>query len=468
MAPELAWGKTKEAGPAVDVYALGAILYELLTGQPPFRGQVMDILDQVRFEPPRRPTSLRPDVPPNLELICLKCLAKKPEQRYATAETLAEELRRFQTGKEIQTSPPPAPQEEFESGAANDSSPFTTFSLPSEGGHSSDPEEGGREAPSTTSWSRESGEDSLRFSLPPDSDLLEEVSRDPFGVLYKSRESGAGSLSFSLPPNYELLEEVGRGGLAAVYKCRQRNMGRTVALKVPHPTLAGDSSISERFRIEANVLSRLQHPNIVQVFDFGVHEAQPYVALEFLDGGTLADRLAGQPQPDRQSAEIVQTLAKAMHYVHEHGFVHRNLKPRAVMFAATGTPKIVSFSLVRAPDLGTDNLEREGEIVGTPAYMAPEQAAGRAVTPSADVYALGVILYEMLTGRPPFKGDHAFEIFQQAVEKEPERPRKVNPRAGRRLEAICLKCLQKDPARRQATANELADDLGRYLHGWFR
>src|SRR5262249_33671231 len=262
-------------------------LYELLTGRPPFRGPLMDILDQVRFESPRRPTSLRPEVPPNLELICLKCLAKKPEQRYATAETLAEELQRFQTGNTVQTRPPPAPQEESEPGDVSDSNRLLPFSPTNEWEPSSDLDEAEREAASKASW---------------------------------SRASGAEPSSFSVPPNYELLEEVGRGGLAVVYKCRQRNLSRTVALKMPHRTDARDQSISERFRIEAAALSRLQHPNVVQVFDCGVYDGQPYVVLEFLDGGTLAEKLGGQPQPHRQSAQMVQTLARAMHYVHEHNF----------------------------------------------------------------------------------------------------------------------------------------------------
>jgi serine/threonine protein kinase len=410
MAPEVAWGKTKEAGPAVDIYALGAILYELLTGHHPFRGTTAEIIDQARFEPPRRLTFLRPGIPLTIENICLRCLAKKPHQRYETAAALAHDLRRFQSDEPIssQTTAEWHPRLQ----PAEDDPPRGTAS------GSSDPDI--------------SGPDSLA------------------------------------PPNYELLEEICRGGLAVVYKARQINLGRIVALRLPHRASDRDETATARFRIEATVLSRLQHPNIVQILDFGEHENWPYLALEFLDGGTLAQRLAGWTHPEGDSAQLVQTLARAMHLAHQQGFVHRNLKPRVVMFANSDIPKIINFGLVRAPALGTDDLEPEGAVLGTPSYMAPEQASGQLqkIGPSADVYGLGAILYEMLTGRPPFQGA-VVDVLHKVMTETPAPPRAVNPRIGRRLEAICLKALEKDPARRQASAAELADDLNGYSAGWF-
>jgi serine/threonine-protein kinase len=420
MAPEVAWGKTKEAGPAVDIYALGGVLYLLLTGQPPFRGTPAEIIDQARFEPPRRLTFLRPGIPLAVEEICLKCLAKKPHQRYETAAALAHDLRRLQGDDPIWSEPI--------------SSQTTQEWHPR-------PPPGEDSRRGTASWSSN-----------PD-------------------VGGSGSLA---PPNYELLEEVGRGGLAVVYKARQINLGRIVALRLPHRAYGRDQMTDARFRIEATVLSRLQHPNIVQIFDFGEYETCPYLALEFLDGGTLAQRLAGRPHPEGDSAQLVQTLARAMHVAHQQHFVHRNLKPHVVMFANSDVPKIINFAAVCASALGTDDLDREETIVGTPSvgtpsYMAPEQVSGQAqkIGPSVDVYGLGAILYAMLTGRPPFQANSAFDVLRKVMTEAPARPRTLNPRVGRRLEAICLKALEKDPAHRQASAAELADDLNRYLTSWF-
>jgi serine/threonine protein kinase len=435
LAPELAWGKTKDAGPAVDVYALGAILYELLTGQPPFRGPLMDILDQVRFEPPRRPTSLRPEVPTDLELICLKCLFKKPEQRYTTAEALADELRRFGEGKPVQTQPPPIPAE------ADDQSHREV--LPEVGA------EGGS-SPPTRPWSGSRGVKGSRISP---------------------------------PPNYELLEEICTEPLAMVYKARQISLNRIIAYKVHCRGWWGGQEAHKRLDMEAALLSRFQHPNIVQIFDYGEYDDQTYLALEFLEGGSLSQRITGHPQSARQVAQVIQALALTMDYVHKHNFVHGHLTPHVVIFSTTGNPKITQFSLGRSPQLGMDDLASgKSRILGSPCYMAPEQlrggfvgsptlSIGGVIGPSADVYALGAILYEMLTGRPPFRGPTTRELAHFLDEivwkKEPERPRSINPRVGRRLEAICLKCLQKDPAHRQQSASELADDLGRYLRSWF-
>jgi tetratricopeptide (TPR) repeat protein/tRNA A-37 threonylcarbamoyl transferase component Bud32 len=265
-------------------------------------------------------------------------------------------------------------------------------------------------------------------------------------------------------PGYEILAELGRGGMGVVYKARQRNLNRVVALKM---ILAGSHAGIEataRFLQEAETVARLKHPNIVSVYDFGSHDGKPYFSLEYLEGGSLADRLGGEPQPPAAAAQTLETLARAVHAAHELGIVHRDLKPANVLLAADGTPKIVDFGLAKQGDVG---LTATGDILGTPSYMAPEQATGatKAVGPAADIYALGAILYELLTGRPPFKGATVWDTVQMVVDAAPVAPSQFQPKVPRDLETICLKCLQKEPHRRYPSALALADDLHRFLGG---
>jgi tetratricopeptide (TPR) repeat protein len=263
---------------------------------------------------------------------------------------------------------------------------------------------------------------------------------------------------------YEVLEELGRGGMGVVYKARQSGLKRVVALKMIQPA-AGGVPLA-RFRAEAEALARLQHPHIVQVYEVGEHEGRPFLALELLTGGSLDRHLQGAPQPPRRAAQLVATLARAVHAAHERGVVHRDLKPANVMLAEDGTPKITDFGL--AKDLHDDSgRTRTGDILGTPNYMAPEQARGKScgVTPRTDVYALGAILYELLTGRPPFSGETLWDTLEQVARQEPVPPRRLQPKAPRDLETVCLKCLEKEPARRYASAAELADDCDAFLQG---
>ena len=262
---------------------------------------------------------------------------------------------------------------------------------------------------------------------------------------------------------YELLEELGRGGMGVVYKARQNKLHRLVALKM---ILAGEHAGEKelaRFRSEGEAAARLQHPNIVQIFEIGEHEGHPYFSLEFVEGGSLAQKLDGTPLPPRKAAGLVETLARAMHAAHQAGIVHRDLKPANVLLTADGMPKITDFGLAKKLD-DAAGPTASNAIMGTPSYMAPEQAGGdsKAVGPAADVYALGAILYELLTGRPPFRAETPLDTILQVVTVDPVPPRQLQPKAPRDLETICLKCLEKDPHKRYSSAEALAEDLRRF------
>ncbi len=270
--------------------------------------------------------------------------------------------------------------------------------------------------------------------------------------------------------DYDLLEEVGRGGMGVVFKARQKSLDRTVALKLLRADGTGEER--KRFDREALAVARLQHPNIVQVYEVGETDGQAFVSLEFVDGQSLARRLRGTPLPARQAAALVEILARAMDYAHEKGVIHRDLKPANVLLA--GTPemrldaciaKVADFGL--AKKLDTQGDTRSGAVLGTPSYMAPEQAEARsaAVDRRTDVYGLGAILYELLTGRPPFRADTPLQTLKQVVEAEPARPWLLNAAVSLDLETVCLKCLQKEPQARYPSAEALADDLGRFVRG---
>jgi serine/threonine protein kinase len=265
---------------------------------------------------------------------------------------------------------------------------------------------------------------------------------------------------------YELLTKLGHGGMGVVYKARQKGLNRVVALKTLQAGIGVGREALARFLTEVELLAQVQHPNIVQVYDVGEHDGQPYFSMEFMEGGSLARKLASTPQPARSAAELVETLARALEYAHRRGIVHRDLKPANVLLAADGAPKIADFGLAKRLDCEVGQTQT-GAILGTPSYMAPEQAEGhvREVGRLADVYALGVILYECLTGRPPFKAATVWETLAQVREQEPVPVRQLIPAAPRDLETVCLKCLQKQPAKRYDSAEALADDLRRFLVG---
>ena len=277
----------------------------------------------------------------------------------------------------------------------------------------------------------------------------------------EQKETGANG-----PVDYEILGELGRGGMGIVYKALHRRLNRLVALKMIRGGMHADDIQIARFKIEAEAVAALRHPNILQIYDIGESNGLPYVALELLEGGSLSDRLKGTALPPRKAAEWMVPLALAMDTAHQAGIVHRDLKSANILFTSDGVPKITDFGLAKRLEMD-EGQTHTGQVIGTPSYMAPEQARGdtKTVGPAADIYALGAMLYEMLTGRPPFKGASAMETVKQVIEVEPVAPSRVQFRVPRDLETICLKCLQKDPRKRYATAKELADDLNRYLSG---
>ena len=289
--------------------------------------------------------------------------------------------------------------------------------------------------------------------------------------------------------DYDILDEVGRGGMGVVYRARHRGLHRLAALKM---VLAGEfaSPTQElRFRLEAELAARVRHPNIVQVYEIGSYQDRPFLAMEWVEGGSLADRLDGKPWPPGDAASLLETLARAIHVAHCEGVVHRDLKPANILlqqnagggsndrsvssrsgFAADPAscllPKITDFGLAR-PTEGGMTLTQSGLLVGTPGYMAPEQADSRRalVGPAADIYSLGVVLYQLLTGQLPFQGDSTLEVLRAVTSDEPVRPRRLQPRLPRDLEAITLHCLEKEPTRRYPSALALAEDLQRFREG---
>jgi WD40 repeat protein len=266
-------------------------------------------------------------------------------------------------------------------------------------------------------------------------------------------------------PDYQILGELGRGGMGIVYKARDLRLDRLVALKMILAQ-AGPEDLA-RFRREALAVAHLHHPSIIQIYEVGESQGRPYLALELAEGGSLAARLRGEPLPPIEAAQLLEVLARTLHAVHQQGVIHRDLKPANILLAADGTPRISDFGLAKQVNDQAVDATHSGAILGTPSYMAPEQARGEIhnIGPATDVYALGVLLYELLTGGPPFRADSVLETLQMVCHNEAVPPRALQPRCPRDLETICLRCLQKTPERRYGSALELADDLHRFLAG---
>jgi len=298
--------------------------------------------------------------------------------------------------------------------------------------------------------------------------------RDPevTGPPDSARVAADGPADELLPriPGYEIIRVLDQGGMGIVYQARQTDLGRTVAVKMISGVRLGPTQVA-RFRAEAEAAARVQHPNLVQIFEVGQVGGRPFFSMEFVDGGSLAQQLAHDRPCPRRAAELILTLAQAIHTAHERGIVHRDLKPSNVMLTAAaasfaGIPKITDFGLAKRLDDDSGHT-RTGEVLGTPSYMAPEQAAGKKdqIGPATDVYSLGAILYELLAGRPPFRGASPLDSLRLVTTQEPLAPSRLAPATPRDLEAICLKCLQKSPGSRYGSAQALADDLRRFLNG---
>jgi eukaryotic-like serine/threonine-protein kinase len=289
-------------------------------------------------------------------------------------------------------------------------------------------------------------------------------------VVASSAEPPVGepdSETVDLIPGYKRIRELGRGGMGVVYLVWQSSLHRPVALKmILSGAHAGDKDLA-RFRTEAEAIARLNHPNIVQVHEVGWEQSRPYMALEFVDGGSLASRLKGEPQPAREAAQLVETLSRAVHYAHQHGIVHRDLSPGNVLLTVDGVPKIGDFGLAKLVDGSEPTATQTGDIFGTPCYMAPEQIGSKtgAIGPSADVYALGAILYQLITGHVPFKAATAMEVLLLVQTADPIPPRRWQPTLSLDLATIAMKCLEKEPSKRYSSALALAEDLGRFLAG---
>jgi serine/threonine protein kinase len=379
LAPEQASGRVQEIGPAVDVWAMGAILYELLTGRPPFQAESWTaMLEAVLHEEPAPPSRWRPDVPPDLETVCLKCLEKQPGRRYASAEALAEDLGRFLEGASVAAVPLGATER-----------------------------------------------------------LARLAARDGF----------------------RLVDEIGHGPRSTVYRALQGPLGQPVALKVFRAGICSQAEWEARLRRDTELRAGLAHPHIVPVQGGGWWDGSPYLAVEYAPHGSLAARLARGPYPVREALGLVERLAETVSYLHRQGVVHGNLKPSNVLLAADGIPRLTDLhptgGLFQAP-LGMD--DGESASLG---YLAPEviRDPGGELRLYTDIYGLGIILYELLTGRPPFAGAGARETVEQVRSQDPVPPSQLNSRVTPPVEAICRHCLQKNPWRRYVRAYDLSTHL---------
>ena len=265
---------------------------------------------------------------------------------------------------------------------------------------------------------------------------------------------------------YEITERIAQGGMGVVYRAHHASLKRDVALKMVLPH--GDMPrVLQRFKTESQAIARLQHPHVIQIFDVGEHEGLPFFSMELLEGGDLEQRLERETMTPREAAELTAVLADAVHYSHTKDILHRDLKPSNVLFTAGGVPKVGDFGLAKCLDDGDRQLTQDDTVLGTPGYMAPEQARGanKQIGPATDVYGLGALLYRILTGRAPFTGENKLEILEQVRRQAPVAPSRYNSHLCPDLEAICLKCLAKSPRQRYESAQQLADDLRRWLAG---
>lgn len=287
-----------------------------------------------------------------------------------------------------------------------------------------------------------------------------------FGFFAGESETGApaGLPGLHRLGDYELIEEIARGGMGVVYKARQLKLNRIVAVKVVLHGPFSSPEFVQRFRAEAETAAGLQHPNIVAIYEVGEHDGHHYFSMEYIEGKDLAELVREQPLPARRAADYLKTIAEAVHYAHQRGVLHRDLKPSNLLLDVFDQPRITDFGLAELLTRDAE-LTTTGQVLGSPSHIPPEQASGKfaPAAPTGDIYSLGAMLYHLLTGRPPFQGETVQEILLQVQNVEPVSPRRLNPSVPADLQTICLKCLQKEPARRYQSAQELADDLGHFL-----
>src|SRR5438270_1297922 len=264
--------------------------------------------------------------------------------------------------------------------------------------------------------------------------------------------------------DYELLEEVGRGGQGVVFRARQKSLNRTVALKVISLGQWASKAHLKRFRLEAEAAAHLEHPGIVPIHEVGERDGSCYFSMKFIEAGQLDEVVRRTPMSIRQAVELIANVARTVHYAHEHGILHRDIKPGNILLDAQGEPLLTDFGLAGLVE-AESTITRTLDVMGTPSYMAPEQAAGEhtKVSKGTDVYGLGAVFYQLLTGHPPFAGGTTYETIKLLLETEPRQPRLWNPKIDRDVSTICLKCLEKDPKRRYVSALALAEDLERWL-----
>jgi tRNA A-37 threonylcarbamoyl transferase component Bud32 len=306
------------------------------------------------------------------------------------------------------------------------------------------------------------------ITLPPQS--ISDQIDDPLDLLASAGESADGATASGTQlryfGDYELLEEIARGGMGVVFKARQVSLNRIVALKM---ILAGQLASEEdvqRFYTEAEAAANLDHPGIVPIFEVGQHEGQHFFSMGFVDGKSLAQKVADGPLPPREAAELTKRIAEAIVYAHERGVIHRDLKPANILLDDNGRPRVTDFGLAKKMEADS-GLTGTGQVLGTPSYMPPEQAAGKTeeIGPTSDVYSLGAILYCLMTGRPPFQSASLMDTLIQVLEQEPVSPRQLNAGINQDLDTICLKCLAKQRSQRYQSTRELVEDLSRYLKG---